>query len=131
MVNLMKTNKDISLSSHGLYSTEYHISWITKYRRSILTPGIKRYLYKVIPKIISGTPDCELEALNILDEHVHMVLKIPPKYAVKDIIGKIKGISSSKLEDNFEIGIPIWSPGYFVRTVGVNREKILEYVRNQ
>ena len=122
---------DVHLSSHGAYHTEYHISWVTKYRRPILDDGIQRYLKKLLPKITKTMPGCEIIEVNILDDHVHMVMVIPPKYAVKDVVGRLKGKSSSKLKRKLSINRTIWSPGYFVRTVGVPEEKIIDYVHNQ
>jgi putative transposase len=119
------------LSGHGKYDTRYHIVWIAKYRLPILTHGIKLYLDKLFPKILEGMPGCKIVECNILTDHIHMVMIIPPKYAVKDVIGKLKGISSSKLRGKFNVGKRVWAPGYFVSTVGVAEDKIIDYVRNQ
>jgi putative transposase len=122
---------DTYLSGHGQYYTEYHICWITKYRHPVLTTAIRRYLNKLLPKIMETMPGCEIVEINILGDHVHTVVIIPPKYAVKDVIGRLKGISSSKLKEKFDVSESVWSPGYFVKTVGVPEEKILSYIRNQ
>ena len=126
-----KVNIDTYLSSHGLYHTEYHICWITKYRRPVLTPVLRKYLNKLLPEIIETMPGCKIKEFNVLEDHIHMVMVIPPKYAVKDVIGKLKGKSSSKLKEKLSISKSVWSPGYFVKTVGVPEEKIISYVRNQ
>jgi len=87
---------------------------------------------------MANITDCEIIELNILADHVHIILVIPPKYAVSDIIGKLKGITSSRMQKRFEKlkreypgNISLWSNGYFVSTVGVPEEKIISYVRNQ
>lgn len=126
------------LSGHGKYYTEYHIVWITKYRLPFLTHGIKLYLVKLFPKILETMPGCKMVEYNILRDHVHMVMVIPPKYAVSKVVGRMKGNSSScirrrfpKLARIYWKENTVWSPGYFVATVGVPEDKIIDYVRNQ
>jgi putative transposase len=116
---------------HTAYQTEYHIVWVTKYRRPILNAVRRKCLAELLPKILAQIPACEMVECNILCDHVHTVVIIPPKYAVKDVVGRLKGISSSKLKEEFDVSESVWSPGYFVRTVGVPEEKILSYIRNQ
>jgi putative transposase len=119
------------LSGHGKYNTVYHVVWVTKYRRHILTPRIKAYLDKLFKKVLEAMPSCELLEYNIQLDHIHMVMIIPPKYSVKDVIGRLKGISASRLKRRLSFSKSVWSPGYFVRTVGLAEDKIIEYVRNQ
>ena len=88
-------------SGHSVYSTEYHIVWIPKYRRRILNPGVKGYLEKLFPKVLESLPGCEILEKNIVIDHIHMVMIIPPKYAVSDTIGRIKQFTSSKLREKF------------------------------
>ena len=89
------------LSGHGAYRTEYHIVWITKYRRRILNPGVKGYLSKLFRKVIKGIPGCEIIEQNIQVGHIHMLMVIPPKYAVSDVIGEIKQYTASKVREKF------------------------------
>jgi len=126
------------LSGHGAYRTEYHIVWITKYRRRILNPGVKGYLSKLFPKVMREMPGCEIVEVNIQPEHVHMLMVIPPKYAVSDVIGEIKQYTASKIRIKFAWlervywkENVVWSPGYFVSTVGLDEKKIREYVKWQ
>ena len=126
------------LSGHGAYRTEYHIVWITKYRRRILNPGVKGYLSGLFPKVIREMPGCEIVEANIQAEHVHMLMVIPPKYAVSDVIGEIKQYTASKMRKKFAWlervywkENVVWSPGYFVSTVGLDEKKIREYVKWQ
>ena len=126
------------MSGHGAYRTEYHIVWITKYRRRILNPGVREYLAKLFPKVIRSMPGCEIVSYNIQIEHIHMVMVIPPRYAVSDVIGRLKGHTASSMRKKFgwlkkvywKENV-VWSPGYFVSTVGVDEEKILKYVEWQ
>jgi putative transposase len=113
------------LSGHTAYRTEYHIVWVTKYRKPILNAVRKKYLAGLFSKILSTMPGCEVFEYNILVDHVHMVMVIPPKYAVSSVVGRIKGISSSllrkrfpRLEEVYWKDNTMWSPGYFVSTVG-------------
>ena len=129
---------EIRLSGHSAYRTEYHIVWIPKYRRRILNPGVKGYLKKAIPKVMEDLPGCELVEYNIQVDHVHMVLIVPPKYAVSDVVKRIKGVTAKKLREKLEWlkkvywkeGV-VWSPGYFVSTIGLDEKTIIEYVKWQ
>jgi putative transposase len=126
------------LSGHSVYRTEYHIVWIPKYRYRILNPGVKGYLEKILPMEVKAIPGCEIVEMNIQPEHIHMVAIIPPKYAVSEVVGRIKGKTASRLRKKFwwlrkryQRENVVWSPGYFVSTVGIDEEKILNYVRWQ
>ncbi len=126
------------LSGHSVYRTEYHVVWIPKYRRRILNSGISGYLKKLWPKILKGIPGVEIVEQNIQMDHIHTIMIIPPKYSVSDVIGRIKGQSASKLRKKFlwlarvywKENI-VWSPGYFVSTIGLNEDQIIKYVKWQ
>jgi putative transposase len=112
--------------------------WITKYRRRILNPGVREYLDKLFPKVMRSMPGCEIVSYHVQVDHIHMVMVIPPRYAVSDVIGRLKGRTASNLRKKFgwlkkvywneDV---VWAPGYFVSTVGVDEEKILRYVEWQ
>ncbi len=126
------------VSGHGVYRTEYHIVWIPKYRRRILNPGVQAYLAKVWPKLLREMPGVEIVEQNIQVDHIHTVMIIPPKYAVSEVIGRLKGKSASTLRKQFQWMDSVywkenvvWSPGYFVSTIGLNEEAILRYVKWQ
>ena len=130
--------KDVRLSGHGSYRTKYHVVWNTKYRHRILESGVRLYLGRLLPKILETMPGCELVAYSIQPDHVHILLLIPPKYAVSKVVGRMKGRTSSKIRERFSALKKlywkenlIWQPGYFVSTVGVREKRILEYIRNQ
>ena len=126
------------LSGHGVYRTEYHIVWIPKYRKRILNAGVKGYLKKLWPIILEEMPGVEIIEQNMQADHIHTIMIIPPKYSVSSVIGRIKGQSASKLRKKFtwlkkvywKENI-VWSPGYFVSTIGLNEEQILKYVKWQ
>ncbi len=125
-------------SGHTVYRTEYHIVWIPKYRRRILNPGVKAYLDKLLPKVLETMPGCEMVGRQIQVDHIHIVMVIPPKYAVSGVMGRIKGMTASRLRKRFSWLKKlytreniVWSPGYFVSTVGIDEDKVLRYVRWQ
>lgn len=130
---------EIRLSGHGVYRTEFHIVWIPKYRRRILNPGVAGYLRILFPNVMRSLPGCEIVEYNIQVDHVHMVTIIPPKYAASEVVQRIKGVTSRKMRIKFawlkkvywrEKGV-VWSPGYFISTVGIDEETIIKYVRWQ
>ena len=125
-------------SGHGVYRTEYHVVWIPKYRRRVLNPGVRGYISKLFPKILREMPGVEIVETNMQVDHIHVIMMIPPKYAASDVIGRIKGKSVSNLRKRFawfgkvywKENI-VWSPGYFVSTVGLNEQQIMRYVKWQ
>ena len=132
------SNMQTRLSGHSAYRTEYHIVWIPKYRRRILNPGLRVYLRKLFPKILRGLPGCEIIEYNIQVDHIHIIMIIPPKYSVSDVIGQIKAQTASRLRKKFSWLSKVywkenivWSPGYFVSTVGIDEKSIIKYVQFQ
>jgi putative transposase len=126
------------LSGHSVYSTEYHIVWIPKYRYRILNLGVRACLEKWIPIVIKAIPGCEVIEYSIQVDHIHMVMVIPPKYAVSEVIGRIKGVAASKLRNRFgwlrkryQRENVVWSPGYYVSTIGIDEGKVIKYVQWQ
>jgi putative transposase len=91
----------MSLSGHGVYSTEYHIVWILKYRRRILNPGVRGYVSELFPKVLKEMPRCEILEWNIQVDHIHLLMEIPPKYAVSDVMGKMKQYTASQMRGKF------------------------------
>ncbi len=83
-------------------------------------------------------PGCEILGQNIQVDHIHLIMTIPPKYAVSDVIGEIKQYTASQLREKFAWlekaywkERVVWSPGYFVSTVGLDEKQITEYVKWQ
>lgn len=132
---------EIRLSGHSAYRTKCHIVWIPKYRRRILNPRLRGYLRKLFPKILRSLPGCEMIEYNIQVDHIHMVMIIPPKYSVSDVIGQIKAQSAqsasrlrkklSWLSQVYWKENIVWSPGYFVSTIGIDEKSIIRYVQFQ
>ena len=125
-------------SGHAVYRTEYHIVWIPKYRRRILNPGVKGYLAKILPNILGMMPGCEILKCNIRVDRIHLVMVIPPKYAVSKVIGRIKGMMASEIRKKFTWLKKVywrenlvWSTGYFVTTIGIDEDKVMKYIQWQ
>lgn len=129
---------DVYYSSHGVYRLQYHIIWVTKYRRRILKPFVEEYLRVVLPKLLRKLPGVAIETIGCDLDHVHMLMVIPPKYAIADVMGELKGRSSSEMRKTFRWLSKVywkenvvWSPGYFVSSVGVDEHVIRNYVEYQ
>jgi putative transposase len=88
-------------SAHAIYKTEYHLVWIPRYRRKIFAKGVKEYTEKILSHIPELYPDIEVVKLNVQEDHVHMVVVIPPRIAVANAIQYIKTQSAKKLKAKF------------------------------
>ena len=122
-------------SAHAVYKTQYHIVWVTRFRRKVLVPGVQRYLRVKLEEVRKWYPDWEYVAIGMEVDHVHVHMVIPPRYAVSWVVGTIKQNTSRALSEKFaflkqvywdEDGI--WTKGYFVSTVGINEGIIRRYV---
>ncbi len=125
-------------SAHSVYSLHYHVVWVSKYRRRILKPGVCTYLRKVLPKLLRKMPGVELETIGFDQDHLHMVMVIPPTYRISDVMGQLKSQSSSHMRKSFKWLSKVywkenlvWSSGYFVSSVGVDEETVKNYVEHQ
>ena len=127
----------IRLSAHGAYHHQYHIVWIPKYRKRILQGELKKFIEKRLFDIQEHHPDVEIEKYSIQQDHLHLVMSIPPKYSVSTILGKIKANTSREIRKHFDWvkkiywGNEFWSPGFFSSTVGIDEEVIKRYVEFQ
>ena len=128
---------EVRFSGHGAYYHLYHIVFIPKYRRRILKDALRPYIADCLQEITNFHPDVEIDTYNIQVDHVHLVMVIPPKYAVSAIVGKLKSNSSRKARAQFPFlrdrytRNEFWSPGFFSSTVGVNEAQIKRYVELQ
>ena len=126
------------LSAHGTYRLQYHIVWVCKYRRKVLKPALETTLRKLLPHLLRSMPGCRLETIGFDQDHLHMVMVIPPKYAVATVMGTLKSQSASYLRTKFPFlervywkESIVWSPGYFVSSVGIDEQTIKNYVEHQ
>jgi len=128
---------EIRLSAHGAYHHQYHIVWIPKYRKKILKGDLKKFIETRLFEIHDYHPEVEIERYSVQEDHVHLVIIIPPKYSVSSIVGKIKANTSREVRLRFEWvkktywRKEFWSPGYFSSTVGITEEVIKRYVEFQ
>ena len=128
----------VVLSGHSAYYLKYHVVWVCKYRRRILKPGVGETLRKLLPHLMRSMPGVAVETIGFDGDHLHMVMIIPPKYAIADVMGTLKNQSASYMRKKFTWlekvywkENVVWSPGYFVSSVGVNEQVIQNYVKNQ
>ena len=122
--------------SHTLWECKYHVVFAPKYRRQIIYGKIKADLGKILRDL------CERKGIEIIEaelclDHVHMLIRIPPKHSVSEIMEYLKGKSSLIIFDRhanlkYKYGNRhFWCRGYYVDTVGKNAKKIQEYIRRQ
>jgi putative transposase len=122
--------------SHTKWECKYHVIFIPKYRRKVLYGQLRAHLGEVLRRL-AVQRESRIEEGHLMSDHVHMMIAIPPKYAVSQVIGYIKGKSTIHLarvygerKRNF-VGQNFWARGYFVSTVGRDEGLIREYIRNQ
>jgi putative transposase len=122
--------------SHTVWDCKYHIIFIPKCRRKVLYGQLRVHLGEVLRKLASQR-ESRVEEGHLLPDHVHLLMAIPPKYSVSQVVGFIKGKSAIHLarvygerKRNF-VGQHFWARGYFVSTVGREESVIREYIRNQ
>lgn len=123
--------------SHSLYECKYHLVFCPKYRFRILEGEIGKYVERTLHKLCEQKPGLEIVDLNVRRDHVHMILWVPPKYAISDVLGYLKGKTALRVFSQFKDvgrqywGRHFWSRGYCVSTVGLDEEKIRAYVQWQ
>ena len=122
--------------SHTRWECKYHVVFIPKCRRKALYLELRRYLGEVFRKL-AEQKESRIEEGHLLPDHVHMLIAIPPKYAVSQVIGYIKGKSVIHLarvygerKRNF-VGQHFWARGFFVSTVGRDEHVMREYIKKQ
>ena len=123
--------------SHTKFDLQYHIVWITKYRRKVLTGKLKERLQVILMQVCEQNNIIILKG-KVMEDHVHLMVSCTPKISVSKIIQLMKGRTSKMLQDEFPNlkkkywGQHIWGTGYFVRSVGaVTEEMIRNYVESQ
>ena len=127
---------DYESPSHTKWECKYHVVFIPKYRRKVLYGELRQHLGDVFRKL-ALQKESRIEEGHLMLDHVHMMISIPPKYAVSQVVGFIKGKSAIHLartygerKRNF-VGQHFWARGYFVSTVGRDEAAIREYIKNQ
>ena len=127
---------DYESLSHSVWDCKYHVVFIPKYRKKTLYGELRRRLGEVF-RTLAKQKECQVVEGHLLPDHVHMLISIPPKYSVAQVIGYIKGKSAIHVARTFFdhkrnfVGQHFWARGYFVSTVGRDEATIREYIRNQ
>ena len=133
---MKENNNEIRSSSHSKYRCQYHIVFAPKYRRQIIYGKIKADIGKMLRKL------CEYKQIEILEaeackDHIHMLISVPPKYSISQIMGYLQGKSSLMIFEKYANlkykygNRHFWCRGFYVDTVGRNKKAIAEYIRNQ
>ena len=123
--------------SHVIWHCTYHIVWTPKYRYKVLEGEIKLEVEHCL-KSFAHQKKCMIEELNVQKEHVHLIIKVPPKISISDLMGILKGRTAIRIFNKFRSlkqqtywGNHFWSKGYCVDTVGLDEEMIRKYVKYQ
>ena len=127
---------DTSSLAHTKWECKYHIVFAPKFRRQIIYGKIKMDIGQMLQKL------CEYKGIEIIEaeackDHIHMLVSIPPKYSVAQIMGYLKGKSSLMIFEKYANlkykygNRHFWCRGYYVSTVGRNKKAIQEYIQNQ
>lgn len=134
--NQVQMKLDTNSLAHTKWECKYHIVFAPKYRRQIIYGKIKADIGQMLRKL------CEYKGIEIIEaeackDHIHMLVSIPPKYSVAQIMGYLKGKSSLMIFEKYANlkykygNRHFWCRGYYVSTVGANKKAIQEYIRNQ
>ena len=122
--------------SHSKWVCKYHIVFIPKYRKKALFNELRKPLIEVFREL-ARQKECTIEEGHMQPDHVHMLISIPPKYSVSQVVGYIKGKSAIHVarvfmgrRKNF-VGQHFWARGYYVTTVGHDTEVVRQYIQRQ
>jgi putative transposase len=127
---------EIESLSHTQGDCKYHVVFIPKCRRKVLYGALRKHLGEMFRRLAEQR-ESRVEEGHLMPDHVHMMLRIPPKYAVAQVVGYIKGKSAIHIARVYGerkrsfVGQHFWARGYFVSTVGRDEAVIREYIRKQ
>ena len=122
--------------NHSTWECKYHVVFIPKYRKKALFKELRSHLGRVF-RTLTEQKESRVEEGHVMPDHVHMLLSIPPKYAVAQVVGFIKGKSAIHIARTFGerkrnfVGQHSWARGYFVSTVGRDEVAVREYIQHQ
>jgi putative transposase len=121
---------------HTTWECKYHVVFIPKCRKKVLFGQIRRELGRVIREL-ARQKECQVEEGHLMGDHVHMMISIPPKYSVAQVMGYIKGKTAIHVARVYAgrrrsfVGQQFWARGYWVSTVGRDEEAVRKYIREQ
>ncbi len=122
--------------SHTKWDCKYHVIWIPKYRKKSIFGDLRKYLGEIFREL-AKQKECTVIEGHLMPDHVHILLSIPPKYSVAQIVGFIKGKSAIQIARNFQgrkknfVGQNFWARGYYVSTVGKDEDAVRAYIQHQ
>ena len=128
--------RDYKSLAHTKWDCKYHVVFIPKYRKKVIYGDLRNHLGEIFHEL-AGYQECQIEEGHLQGDHVNMCISIPPKYAVSKIVGYIKGKSAIAIARQFGKkvrnlkGENFWARGYFVSTVGLDENAVLNYIRTQ
>ena len=125
----------IRRTSHAVFDTRYHLVWAPKHRKWILRGDIREHVERCIREI-AAINEFEIEAMEIVEDHVHIFLGFPPRYSISNVVKRFKGKSARGIFQKYpEVkrelwGGQFWEDGYFARTVGdkITKDMIKKYI---
>ena len=128
--------KEYQSLSHTRWDCKYHVVFIPKRRKKTIFGALRKNLGRIFQEL-ARHKESEVVEGHLMPDHVHMCLSIPPKYAVSNVVGYMKGKSAITIARNFGgrsrnfTGEVFWARGYFVSTVGLDEEMVRAYIREQ
>ena len=127
---------DIQSLSHTRWECKYHVVWIPKCRRKVLYGQLRKYLGEIFHEL-ARQKECKILEGHLHSDHIHILIMIPPKYSVSQIVGYIKGKSAINISRTYlgqkknYTGMHFWARGYYVSTVGADEAIVRNYIKNQ
>lgn len=126
--------RNINSLNHSKWECMFHVTWIPKYRKKKIYGNLRQYLGEIF-RALAIQKECRILEGHLMHDHVHMLISVPPKFAVAQVIGYIKGKSAIAIARKFGgrkknfTGQHFWARGYHVSTVGRDEEIIRQYIR--
>ena len=124
--------------AHTVWDCTYHLVWIPKYRKKVMYGECKTEIREILRELVEHKQGIEIVEGSISADHIHLCLRIPPKYAVSRIMGYLKGKSALMLQDRLperrryaQKEKAFWARGYYVSTIGINEATIKDYIKRQ
>jgi len=127
---------DVGRLRHSVWECKYHLVWVPKCRRKVLYGQLRRELGEVFHEL-ARQKECRIEEGHMLADHVHVLMWIPPKYAVSQVVRFVKGKSAIHIARVFagrrrnSAGQQFWARGYYVSTVGKDEQAVRQYIKEQ
>lgn len=128
--------KDYQRLNHTRWDCKYHVVFIPKRRKKAIYGAIRRHLGEIFHELAKHK-ESEIVEGHLCADHIHMCVSVPPKYALSNVIGYIKGKSAISIARNFAgkrrnfTGENFWARGYYVSTVGLDEESVRKYIQRQ